>query len=258
MPSADARTRWPTLSHIRDSANCCWNLASDFRSFELSGALASRPKRCRKAASASPALSLTASSSSFSSSGSANRTGFDDFAISTSMDMFFAGSMPVYGLPSVTNQEAPPLPSSGLNGGSPLATFSRICTATSEVTCVLPGVPGELPGAVAKLVRTTRCSSSSSSSFSRCLVAMKMTGWPDPMGPTRNGNALRSAAGWATTRDRFPGRVVDRRPVVGMAPAIIAIRWSTDERRAQTRGASARVRVLSRAPQPVRSSATRY
>ena len=31
-------------------------------------------------------------------------------------------------------------------------------------------------------------------------------------------NAQRSDAGWATARDRFPGRVVERRPVVGMAP----------------------------------------
>jgi len=33
-----------------------------------------------------------------------------------------------------------------------------------------------------------------------------------------NANAQRSDAGWATARDRFPGRVVERRPVVGMAP----------------------------------------
>jgi hypothetical protein len=38
--------------------------------------------------------------------------------------------------------------------------------------------------------------------------------------------------------------VVGRRSVVGMAPTIIVIRWSTDEGRTQTRVASARVGVL--------------
>jgi hypothetical protein len=57
-------------------------------------------------------------------------------------------------------------------------------------------------------------------------------------------NAQRSDAGWVLPRDRLHGRVVDRRSVVEMAPHIIAIRRSTDERRTQTRVASKRVRVL--------------
>ena len=47
-------------------------------------------------------------------------------------------------------------------------------------------------------------------------------------------NAQRSDAGWVTDRNRFPGRVVGRRSVVGMAPTIIVIRRSTDEGGTQT------------------------
>ena len=58
------------------------------------------------------------------------------------------------------------------------------------------------------------------------------------------GNAQRSDTGWVTDRNRFPGRVVGRQSVVGMALTIIMIRWSTDEGGTQTRVASARVGVL--------------
>jgi hypothetical protein len=49
--------------------------------------------------------------------------------------------------------------------------------------------------------------------------------------------STRSAAirGLGTSGDRLHGRVVDRRRVVEMAPRIIAIRWSTDGARTQTR-----------------------
>ena len=57
-------------------------------------------------------------------------------------------------------------------------------------------------------------------------------------------NAQRSDTGWVTDRNRFPGRVVGRRSVVGMAPTLIVIRRSTDEGGTQTRVASARAGVL--------------
>ena len=59
-------------------------------------------------------------------------------------------------------------------------------------------------------------------------------------------NATRRAAtrvGFCREIDSQAGWI-GRRPVVGMAPPVIAIRWSTDERRTQTRGASKRVRGL--------------
>ena len=57
-------------------------------------------------------------------------------------------------------------------------------------------------------------------------------------------NAPRSEAGWVSARDKLHGRVVERRRVVEMALTVIVIRWSTDERGAQPRLASKRVRVL--------------
>src|SRR3954466_12532545 len=65
-----------------------------------------------------------------------------------------------------------------------------------------------------------------------------------PDGSTRNANAQRSGAGWVSSRDKLHGRVVRRPSVVEMALPVITIRWSTDERGAQTRVASKRVRVL--------------
>ncbi len=55
--------------------------------------------------------------------------------------------------------------------------------------------------------------------------------------------------GLGSGRDKLHGRVVQGRPVVEMARTVIVIRRSTDETRAQTRAASARVCVLSGAPQ---------
>jgi hypothetical protein len=55
--------------------------------------------------------------------------------------------------------------------------------------------------------------------------------------------------GLGSGRDKLHGRVVQCQPVVEMARTVIVIRRSTDETRAQTRAASARVRVLSGAPQ---------
>jgi len=57
-------------------------------------------------------------------------------------------------------------------------------------------------------------------------------------------NAPRSDAGWVSARDKLHGRVVVRQPVVEMALPVIAIRWLTDERGAQPRVASKRVRGL--------------
>jgi hypothetical protein len=99
-----------------------------------------------------------------------------------------------------------------------------------------------------------------------------------------NGNAPRSEAGWVSARDKLHGRAVERRRVVEMALPVIVIRWSTDERGAQPRlaskrvrglpgaasagvifiaakdpprVASKRVRVLLGAPQPIKTSAAR-
>jgi len=57
--------------------------------------------------------------------------------------------------------------------------------------------------------------------------------------------ATRSAAARAGLRREINCTAgwIERRPVVEMAPPVIVIWWSTDERRAQTRVASARVRV---------------
>src|SRR5512140_657247 len=57
-------------------------------------------------------------------------------------------------------------------------------------------------------------------------------------------NAPRSEAGWVSPRDKLHGRVVERRRVVEMALPIIVIRRLTDERGAQPRVASKRVRGL--------------
>jgi hypothetical protein len=58
------------------------------------------------------------------------------------------------------------------------------------------------------------------------------------------GNARDSAAGWASSEINCTAGWIERRPVVEMALPVIAIRSPTDGERAQTRGASARVRVL--------------
>jgi len=60
-------------------------------------------------------------------------------------------------------------------------------------------------------------------------------------------NAQRSDDGLGLERDKLHGRLVDRRSVVEMAPSVVMIRPSTDERGAQTRVASARVGVLPKA-----------
>jgi hypothetical protein len=79
----------------------------------------------------------------------------------------------------------------------------------------------------------------------RYLSAMKMTGWPGRSVP--RATSTRSAAARAGFRREIDSQAgwIERRPVVEMAPPIIAIRRLTDERRAQTRDASARVRVLA-------------
>jgi hypothetical protein len=61
-------------------------------------------------------------------------------------------------------------------------------------------------------------------------------------------NARRSTAGLGPEGDKLHGRVVGRRSVVEMAPSVAVIRWLTDDRGAQSRGASARVGVLVEGP----------
>src|SRR5689334_9758868 len=59
-------------------------------------------------------------------------------------------------------------------------------------------------------------------------------------------NAQRSDAGWVTERDRFPGRVVEHRWSSRWQSGRAASRERVEERGAQTRGESARVRDLRR------------
>jgi hypothetical protein len=75
---------------------------------------------------------------------------------------------------------------------------------------------------------------------------MKMTGWPGPVDPTRNGNAQRSGAGRGFREIDSQAGWIGRRSVVGMALPVIMIRPSTDEREAQTRARKRRVSAFSR------------
>jgi len=63
-------------------------------------------------------------------------------------------------------------------------------------------------------------------------------------GPGAGANAQRSAAGWVRARDRLHGRVVERRPVVEMAPPSMLDSVVNGRAPDPARGASARVRVL--------------
>jgi hypothetical protein len=57
----------------------------------------------------------------------------------------------------------------------------------------------------------------------------------------------RSGAGWVLREINSQAGWIVRQPVVGMAPPLIVIRRSTDDRRAQTRPPAARVRSLPNA-----------
>jgi hypothetical protein len=102
--------------------------------------------------------------------------------------------------------------------------------------------------AARSLTATTLVAVTSRVASDRSWLANSVGTWPiagPPAARSRaHANAQRSDAGWVTSGDRLHGRVVDRRRIVEMARAVIAIRRSTDGARAQTRE-PARVLVFS-------------